>query len=134
MATKTAIGTPEEGPKKKGYGIPDKDKKGLKSKTYYKSINERPSDGKDYNRRHPESMKHERKEKPKVKPHEQFPDTPKVPKGPKDRDYNRHPESMKHERKEKTTENPHARLKNELNKKSRSVKIVQNVIKKREDK
>ena len=31
MATKTAVGTPEEGPKKKGYGIPDKDKKGLKS-------------------------------------------------------------------------------------------------------
>jgi hypothetical protein len=40
MVVKTAIGSPDEGPKKKGYGIPDKDKKGLKPKNDYKSMGE----------------------------------------------------------------------------------------------
>lgn len=138
MATKTAVGTPEEGPKKKGYGIPDKDKKGLKSKTNYKSINEshplpKSSGDKDYNRRHPESNEKQIKAKPKTRPHEQLPDTPKGPKKPTDKDYNRHPESMKHEAWKKPME-PHTRLKEELKKKSSSVKVVKNAIKKPEDK
>lgn len=39
MAVKTAISSPDEGPKKKGYGIPEKDKKGLRPKNDYNSMN-----------------------------------------------------------------------------------------------
>lgn len=136
---KTAVASPEDGPDKKKFGIPKKDKKGLAKKTEYKYTSESVAkDSRDKHKREAMELAKKKNPKPKDKGSQDISRSPKDenPHMNKPRDY----KSPLEKKKPQSPKNPKKDSEDTIGRKGpkgpqfeKSYKVVPNKLKTKED-